>query len=112
MPSPSQRPRERLRTGSEEMIGAGTGSPSFQGTPVPQLWACALVRSSACSTSWPDQPQSSSGVVGVVVRVVVVPVRVVVVVRVTVAVAALQVGRVHRLHDREDRAGPRRCPGA
>ena len=23
MPSPSQRPRERLRTGNEEMIGAG-----------------------------------------------------------------------------------------
>ncbi len=33
MPSPSQRPRERDRTGSEEMIGAGYGSPSRHTRP-------------------------------------------------------------------------------
>ena len=33
MPSPSQRPRERLRTGREEMMGAGMWSPGFHARP-------------------------------------------------------------------------------
>lgn len=49
IPSPSQRPRERERTGSDEMIGLGLGIPGSHLRPWPQLCAPSSVRSSGCS---------------------------------------------------------------
>ena len=92
MPSASQRPRLRLRTGRLDRIGAGIRSPALYGRPAPQLWRRSSVRSSGAPARGVG-PAELVVAVGVAVPVVV---RVVV-----VAVATLQPGRVERLRQRQ-----------